>query len=440
LRRHSATLGLLAVVCLPVAAQDKYVGKSCSDASCHGSFTEEKVVHVPVSRGECDSCHEQTDAEAHRFRLIADGAELCYECHDEFEGERVHAPVASGQCGECHNPHASAAKHLLVKDSSGELCLECHEDAVADLPHTHGPVAAGACSSCHAAHAGDEAALLIAPARGLCLGCHKDVGESLEVEKVKHAPAADGCTDCHQAHGGNDRMMLVAEGAELCFACHDDIQEAVEDASVGHSVVTQGRGCVSCHHPHAAPRAGLLAKSCVEVCMGCHNQPVGGGDDRVAAIAHVLDAEAVRHGPINDGNCVACHTPHGGEQASLLLLAYPKRFYATFDEGRYALCFDCHDVEAFEEETTDEATAFRNGDRNLHFVHVNREVKGRTCRACHDVHASTRQHLIADRVPFGQWEIPVGFEPTATGGSCAGGCHQLYRYDRESPVVYAGAQ
>jgi len=33
-------------------------------------------------------------------------------------------------------------------------------------------------------------------------------------------------------------------------------------------------------------------------------------------------------------------------------------------------------------------TNFRDGARNLHFLHVNKAVRGRTCRACHEVHAS----------------------------------------------------
>ena len=30
-------------------------------------------------------------------------------------------------------------------------------------------------------------------------------------------------------------------------------------------------------------------------------------------------------------------------------------------------------------------TSFRDGQRNLHVVHVNRDDKGRTCKTCHDM-------------------------------------------------------
>jgi len=77
---------------------------------------------------------------------------------------------------------------------------------------------------------------------------------------------------------------------------------------------------------------------------------------------------------------------------------------------------------------TDEATGFRNGERNLHWVHVNKKTKGRTCRTCHEVHASKRPRLVAESVPFGKrgWRLPLNFEKTETGGSCQPGCHRAY--------------
>ena len=37
-------------------------------------------------------------------------------------------------------------------------------------------------------------------------------------------------------------------------------------------------------------------------------------------------------------------------------------------------------------------------------------------------------------VPFGQWRLPIGYEPQPTGGTCRSGCHRAYRYDRNEPV------
>ena len=75
-------------------------------------------------------------------------------------------------------------------------------------------------------------------------------------------------------------------------------------------------------------------------------------------------------------------------------------------------------------------TKFRNGDQNLHFVHVNKDERGRTCRACHEVHASKQKHQIRDAVPYGKtgYMLKVNFTQTATGGSCAQTCHLTRSY------------
>ena len=75
---------------------------------------------------------------------------------------------------------------------------------------------------------------------------------------------------------------------------------------------------------------------------------------------------------------------------------------------------------------------FRNGERNLHFLHVNRE-KGRSCRACHDEHASNQPKHIRESVPFGRWTMHTQYTKTETGGGCTTGCHRPYSYDRDNP-------
>jgi hypothetical protein len=83
-------------------------------------------------------------------------------------------------------------------------------------------------------------------------------------------------------------------------------------------------------------------------------------------------------------------------------------------------------------------TNFRNGERNLHFVHVNKSDRGRNCRACHDAHASPNALHVRSSVPYGSWQMPINFQQTQSGGSCAPGCHKPFEYDREKPVAYSG--
>ena len=75
-------------------------------------------------------------------------------------------------------------------------------------------------------------------------------------------------------------------------------------------------------------------------------------------------------------------------------------------------------------------TGFRNGEENLHFKHVNKIDKGRTCRACHDFHASPNPKHIKTQTKFGNWEFKLNYQKTETGGSCWPGCHVQRKYDR----------
>ena len=95
----------------------------------------------------------------------------------------------------------------------------------------------------------------------------------------------------------------------------------------------------------------------------------------------------------------------------------------------------CHERTIASEEKTTTLTNFRNGDRNLHFVHVHKAAKGRTCRACHDPHATNNPKHIRDGVRSGNGVLPTNYKKTETGGSCQPGCHQKFAYDRVKEVV-----
>jgi predicted CXXCH cytochrome family protein len=66
---------------------------------------------------------------------------------------------------------------------------------------------------------------------------------------------------------------------------------------------------------------------------------------------------------------------------------------------------------------------------------VNKAERGRTCRACHEVHASPNPHQLRESVPYGpkNWLLKVGYTQTATGGSCARTCHDTKTYVNKTP-------
>jgi predicted CXXCH cytochrome family protein len=136
------------------------------------------------------------------------------------------------------------------------------------------------------------------------------------------------------------------------------------------------------------------------------------------------------HGPVADKDCSACHNPHGGENFRLLNHEYPAQFYSAFDPKLYALCFECHEETIVTKAETTTLTQFRNGSTNLHFVHVNKADRGRTCRACHDVHAAKQKHQLRDGVPYGSkgWILKLNYTKTPNGGSCEKTCHESRSY------------
>ncbi len=415
--------------------QGKYAG-NCTDAGCHAEYTKRAVVHEPAGAGSCDACHEEKNPGSHDFSMASAEPDLCLDCHDEedFEGEVVHRPLADGKCTVCHDPHGSPNKSL-VKMPVEELCLSCHKEIAEGKNFLHGPVAVGACIVCHDAHASDHPALLTAANRELCLTCHTALATKLTTSAHKHAPVLEACDSCHDPHGANNRFNLHSAPTELCLDCHDDIAEIMDEAEVQHGALSTKRSCLSCHDPHASNPEHLLTQQPMELCLSCHNQELKSGEDTLGNIDGMLSSNPSHHGPIQEKDCSACHQPHGGDHFRLLVEDYPKKFYAPFDLKSYSLCFSCHEADMVRDAQTDKLTNFRNGDQNLHYLHVNRKVKGRSCRSCHATHASSHPKHITDSVPFGQWQLPVGFRKTATGGSCSPGCHRPYRYDRDKPVV-----
>jgi len=435
-----ARFGLLVAAALLVhvgsasADQPRDFRGNCTDAGCHDEYTKRPVVHGPVAQGACDGCHEPEEGETHKFSFPEEGADLCAECHDSHEGKVTHAPAADGQCDACHDPHGSKTKGLLLADTQSELCVGCHDEILEDMTFLHGPVAAGACTACHDPHASSYAKLLSAEGRALCVRCHTSIAERTSNKKYIHSPVKEGCVACHNPHGAKNKMMLAATMPDMCVDCHDDIGELIEDATVQHSPMKDAKSCARCHDPHGSDIEHVLVRQPMDICLSCHDREYETNTGKIGNIASELREKTVHHGPIDQKDCAGCHAVHGGENRRLLMGAFPDGFYVSFESEKFELCFECHDAELVEEDTTDDATNFRNGDRNLHYVHVNRQVKGRTCRACHQMHASSLPKLIAEEVPFGAWKIPIQFEQTGTGGGCQPGCHRPYRYDREKPV------
>jgi predicted CXXCH cytochrome family protein len=388
---------------------------------CHATLLKASTVH-PIAE-TCASCHESVSTPHPQkgkktFKLTQEPPDLCYTCHEAFgKKSTMHPPVQQGACTMCHNPHASDEPKLLMQPMK-DLCGTCHADHV-DSKVVHGPVSAGACTACHTPHESDNKALLLKEGADLCVGCHTDMPEVLKKKNV-HPALAGGCPACHNPHGSDHPKLLAQEGPELCFLCHPQIGEKVKESPVGHPALFTEKACAACHSPHASDNEKLLLKPVKDTCITCH-------DTIIPKNATVL------HGPNNDGKCTRCHEPHGSQIENLLVAKFPAEVYAPYTDTEFALCFSCHKRDLLEYPETSFATNFRDGERNLHYLHVHNKQKGRSCKLCHSFHGSPNPKLIAESVPFGKWNLPLRFVKTDTGGGCSPGCHKPQYYDRKSP-------
>jgi len=421
--------GLMYLVCSNVQGQEESSEPGCK--VCHSDLVEHAVMHYPAEDA-CDNCHMSNGSEhpldgVIGFDLADEMPGLCFLCHEEYTKTSKHAPSEMGECLMCHSAHGSPNSGLLLEAPQSALCAGCHDMAMTEKRVKHGPLAGGHCTSCHEAHQSDNAFLLKAEKRALCMNCHETIKKEAGFSSI-HYPFEDDCANCHETHSSDTDGLLVQKSPDLCNTCHDT-QSSLESARVVHKVVAEGKGCDNCHSPHASQEGMLLLKNGKDLCLDCHSQTIETEERTLADIGTMVKPGNYVHGVIEMDGCGTCHFPHSSDQPFLLNSAFPEGQYAEATPENFDLCFTCHDAELMQAEVTSYATNFRNGEQNLHYLHIQGE-KGRNCNLCHNVHGSANEHLIADRVWFGNWEMPVGFTILENGGSCLTGCHAEEKYIR----------
>jgi len=415
-------------------AQNK---ESCVTSKCHANFGKDKFVHGPVAVSECTSCHQLVPNEKHKFISIIKSAELCNKCHEPMKQKSViHEPVSRGECIKCHDPHQSGQKYQLRGNTVAELCFSCHKRDLIQKKFVHGPAGEGECMVCHAAHTSERAKLLMNTVNNLCFQCHNDMEENFAVAKNIHKPAAESCVNCHNPHSDDSEFMLAKDVPDQCYNCHKEIQDEVQKATHEHKAVKQDKKCLNCHTPHDAPYIKQLKDEPMALCLNCHNDKLTEGNSiKLVNMKDLLEKNKDWHGPIREHDCSGCHMVHGSTNFRILKHTYPEEFYTSFSQEQYELCFSCHQPSIVQDPKTTTLTGFRDNDRNLHYLHVNKKIKGRTCRACHETHASQNPKHIRDSVPFGQWMLPIRYEKSPDGGKCSPGCHAPKEYHRKTDTV-----
>lgn len=361
-----------------------------------------KVLHEPFKMGACGLCHMGSNSQP--GKLVTKSIEkLCYRCHKtKYKKTVAHRPVKNGKCTECHDPHQSNVNNLLKAESLNELCMNCHKQKNKK---------------------GIKATISMSGA-------------------FKHKPAEDSCVECHEVHSANHAKLLKDDGKKaLCLDCHSKLEDKIDmrlwinSVQYKHGAVDGSkRKCLECHNPHSSNYKGILVKQQVKLCLGCHNKKLKSDEDSnmLMNMDKHLKKNKNWHKPIKDvakeGGCAACHNPHGSNHFSILRKTYSTDFYTNLNGKKEFICFKCHKYEKIESKHSDK-TGFRDGNINLHFLHVN-DKKGRACRVCHDEHASKYSHLIRSYTEFGGIKFPIRYTSTQTGGSCQPACHKRYEYDR----------
>ncbi len=407
--------------------------KSCKE--CHDDMLVGETIHAPAKK-DCQRCHIANGAEhpldnVVGFALKENVPTLCYECHDpKNEKEFVHEPAQKGECLKCHDIHNSPNLYLVKTDPVGGLCLDCHDLEIPKGNLVHGAVEEGTCTGCHNPHQANNKALMNSTKLDrLCRKCHKPIRKEFKKEFVHDPFKKKDCFACHQPHSSKEAHLSDMKTQDLCFSCHDDMHNSVADASLVHGAINETKTCLNCHVPHAANEKNILFTNEKAACLSCHDKEIVNVAGNIAAIGpHLAEGNTV-HEPINTDGCTVCHQPHFSEEHTLLNKPFPATRYAPAIIESFELCFKCHDKELFATPITETVTNFRNGDENLHYLHIQGQ-RGRNCSICHDMHGSPNDYMIKKQTQYGNWEMPIEFEHTDKGGSCLTGCHERKSYKR----------
>ncbi len=260
-----------------------------------------------------------------------------------------------------------------------------------------------------------------------CIDCHEDLVKL----KFKH-PTKNKCEDCHKSNKekhpeeGVKGFDLTKKLPDLCYDCH----ESVGKNKVLHKPATDGN-CLFCHDPHQSNSPKLLVSNENDLCLKCHDKPISYENIKIVNIKELLKENNYIHGAIDSG-CTVCHSPHESDNTYRFKKHFPGgETYLHATKDSFALCFSCHDSKLFEDAFSKTATNFRIGNKNLHYLHVNRE-KSRNCNRCHNVHGSKNPFHINETVRFGNWDMPINYKKSENGGSCFPGCHVKRSYDRNA--------
>lgn len=245
------------------------------------------------------------------------GNDTCEVCHADISknfASNPHAKLAlehggaGATCESCHGPGKAHVESggdptkilQLSKATPKQLdatCLGCHAGAHPNFLRSPHAKAGVSCISCHSVHdAVPETVMLKETQPKLCFSCHTDIKPAFDMpfhHKVNEGVVK--CSDCHDTHGtfNNNNLRSTADHNMVCVKCHTETRGPF----VFEHAVVKGEGCLACHTPHGSQNARLLNVPNINtLCNQCHS-PVAAGT------VHGMNAGSAEVTP-----CISCHT------------------------------------------------------------------------------------------------------------------------------------
>ncbi|HVC46223.1 MAG TPA: DmsE family decaheme c-type cytochrome [Terracidiphilus sp.] len=245
------------------------------------------------------------------------GEATCVTCHTDEGKSFANNPHArlvlehGGKgitCESCHGPgkaHVDAGGDptkifdpaKATAKQVNETCLSCHAGTHPNFLRSPHAKAGLSCISCHSIHASKvDAKLLKASEPTLCFQCHTDVKGAFSMPF--HHKVNEGlvkCDDCHDVHGtfGNNNLRSTADQNMICTKCHTEVRGPF----VFEHAPVKAEGCLACHTPHGSQNARLLNMPNVNVlCQQCHS----------AVSADTV--HGMSQGSADSVPCTSCHT------------------------------------------------------------------------------------------------------------------------------------
>ena len=257
------------------------------------------------------------------------GADTCATCHEEVSkgfATNPHTKMAlmhgNANGVTCENCHGAGSEHVAgggdvtkifdpAKASAKDVdakCLSCHAGAHPDFMRAPHAKAGVSCISCHSIHGSKADTLLKAPQPTLCFQCHTDVKPQFSMPF--HHLVNEGvvqCTDCHDVHGtfGNNNLRSTVDQNMICTKCHMDKRGPF----VYEHAPVKAEGCLACHSPHGSQNARMLNMPNINVlCNQCHS----------AVAAGTIHGQG--QGSSDSVPCTSCHTYIHGSNFSVAFL------------------------------------------------------------------------------------------------------------------------